>query len=223
MIDYRRPETVQLPTRPATVRPTFIGHPRWHWVSQVAFNAVRWTVHNERNIYESEWVTLALTDVEIPAIAGHPAHRFEHHVVRMPAPATGVVVYDPDRGVLLLWRHRFITDTWGWEVPAGKVDLGESAEVAAAREVFEETGWKAGPLSHLTSYRPVSGVGDHRFELFFAHGATHHGEPSDPSEADRIEWVPLDAVRQEIAAGRVENGLTLTALLWAFTFDLFTL
>ncbi len=182
---------------------------------------MRWTVHGERNIYESEWVTLALTDVEIPAIEDHPAHRFEHHVVRMPAPATGVVVFEPTLGVLLLWRHRFITDTWGWEVPAGKVDLGESAEFAARREVLEETGWEPGPLTFLTSYRPVSGVGDHRFELFFAEGASHQGPPSDPSEADRIEWVPLDRLRAEIEAGRVENGLTLTALLWAFTFGLF--
>ena len=34
----------------------------------------------------------------------------------------------PRRGVLLLWRHRFTTDTWGWEVPAGRIDPGESPE-----------------------------------------------------------------------------------------------
>lgn len=71
---------------------------------------MRWDVHGERKLYESEWVTLALTDVEIPAIGAKPAVRFEHHVVRMPAAATGVVVHDPEKGILLLWRHRFITD-----------------------------------------------------------------------------------------------------------------
>lgn len=159
-------------------------------------------------------MTLALTDVEIPAIGEHPAVRFDHHVVRMPAPATGVVVHDDTRGVLLLWRHRFITDTWGWEVPAGKVDPGEVAADAARREVLEETGWSAGPLTHLCSYAPISGVGDHRFELFSADGATYVGEPSDPAEAERVEWVPVAELREEIRAGRVDNGLTLTALLW---------
>ena len=91
---------------------------------------MRWTVHGERALYESEWVRLALVDVEIPGEA-----RFEHHVVRMPNQASGTVVHDPDRGVLLLWRHRFITDTWGWEIPAGRIDDGETPEEAAAREV----------------------------------------------------------------------------------------
>ena len=40
----------------------------------------------------------------------------------------------------MLWRHRFITDSWGWEIPAGGVDAGETPEDAAAREVLEETG-----------------------------------------------------------------------------------
>src|SRR5690606_30001678 len=68
---------------------------------------MRWTVHGERIIYDSEWVRLALTDVELPS-----GKRFEHHVLRMPCQASGVVVDDPQRGVLLLWRHRFTTDTW---------------------------------------------------------------------------------------------------------------
>src|SRR3989442_683368 len=75
---------------------------------------VRWTVHGERSLYESEWLRLVLVDVEIP-----DGDRFEHHVIRFPNHAAGTVVRDPDRGVLLLWRHRFITDTWGWEIPAG--------------------------------------------------------------------------------------------------------
>ncbi len=178
---------------------------------------MRWTVHGERTLYDSEWVRLALSDVEIPAIGDLPAKRFEHHVVRMPAPAAGVVVHD-ERGVLLLWRHRFITDSWGWEVPAGKVDPGESAEFAAAREVLEETGFQPGRLKHLCSYTPVSGVGDHRFELYETSSASYIGEPTDPAEAERIEWVAVADVRNEIANGRVNNGLTLTALLWCFTF-----
>ena len=75
---------------------------------------MRWTVHGERRLYDSEWMRLVLVDVEVPGV-----ERFDHHVVRYPQPASGTVVHDPDRGVLLLWRHRFITDTWGWEIPAG--------------------------------------------------------------------------------------------------------
>ena len=170
---------------------------------------MRWTVHGERWLYESEWVGLSLVDVELPSGA-----RFEHHVVRMPAAASGVVVQDPERGVLLLWRHRFTTDTWGWEVPAGRIDDGELPIVAAEREVLEETGWRPTGLAPLTSYFPHNGTSDATFHLFTASGATYVGDPSDPDEAERVEWLPWPRVLEEIRAGRVGDGLSLTALLW---------
>lgn len=175
---------------------------------------MKWTVHGETIIYDSPWVRLALTDVEIPG-----GERFDHHVIRMPAAAAGTVVHDPDQGVLLLWRHRFTTDTWGWEVPAGRIDDGESPEHAAARETLEETGWRAGPLRHMTSYFPHNGTSDATFHLFAAAGATYVGDPTDASESERIEWVALDRLRDEIAAGRIGDGLSLTALLWWMTFE----
>lgn len=175
---------------------------------------MRWTVHGERLVYDSPWVRLALTDVEIPG-----ERRFEHHVVRMPAAAAGTVVHDPDRGVLLLWRHRFTTDTWGWEVPAGRIDEGETPAEAAARETLEETGWRPGPVRHLTTYFPHNGSSDATFHLFAADGADHVGSPSDPSESERVEWVPVEVLRDEIRAGRVGDGLSLTALLWWSVFE----
>lgn len=174
---------------------------------------MRWIVHGERPLYESEWVGLALVDVEVPG-----GDRFEHHVVRMPGHAAGAVVHDPDRGLLLLWRHRFITDTWGWEIPAGRIDPGESGAQAAARETLEETGWRPGPLRPLVTYQPSNGLSDQRFELFLANGATHLGDPSDPGEAERIEWVPVDEVRRIVRDGEMIDGLSLTAVLYALAF-----
>lgn len=173
---------------------------------------MKWIVHGERQIYASEWMTLALTDIEIPGGA-----RFEHHVVRSPAAAAGTVVHDPERGLLLLYRHRFITDSWGWEVPAGRIDEGETPAHAAAREALEETGWQPGPLHFLTTYHPNNGQSDLRFHLFAADGATYVGPPSDPSESERVEWVAVDDVRRLVAARQVPDGLSLTALLWWLT------
>lgn len=181
---------------------------------------MRWTLHGETPIYQSTWINLTMADVEIPAASDRPARRFDHHVVRSTAPAAGVVVHDADRGVLVLWRHRFITDTWGWEVPAGRVDDGESSEQAAAREVLEETGWRPGPLTHLIDYFPTNGSADFRFDLYLARGAEHVGDPSDPTESDRVEWLTVDRLREEIGAGRMVDGLSLTAVLWAVTFGL---
>lgn len=170
---------------------------------------MRWTVHGERALYTSDWVGLALVDVEVPGGA-----RFDHHVVRVPREAVGTVVFDPARGVLLLWRHRFITDTWGYEVPAGGVDDGEQLPVAAAREVLEETGWRPGPLTQLVRYHPSNGLSDQRFSTFAAAGATYVGEPSDPSESERVEWVPVPQLRELVRTGQVSDGMSLTALLF---------
>ncbi len=175
---------------------------------------MRWTVHGERVLYESEWVRLALTDVEIPG-----GERFEHHVVRMPNHAAGTVVHDAPRGVLLLWRHRFITDTWGWEIPAGRIDPGETPEAAAARETLEETGWRPGPLRPLVRFQPTNGISDQVFNIFLADGATHVGDPVDATESERVEWVSVDHLRSLIRDGAMIDGLSLTAVLYALAFD----
>jgi 8-oxo-dGDP phosphatase len=174
---------------------------------------MQWRVHGERSIYDSAWMRLLLADVELP-----DGHRFDHHVLRTPNHAAGTLVHEPGRGLLLLWRHRFITDSWGWEIPAGRVEPGEAAESAAAREVEEETGWRPGALRPLTSWNVASGITDHHFDAFIADGATYIGDPVDAFEAERVEWLSLDEVRTAVLAGQVGDGPALTAIAYALAF-----
>jgi 8-oxo-dGTP pyrophosphatase MutT (NUDIX family) len=88
--------------------------------------------------------------------------------------AAAVLVNENDQ-VLLLWRHRLITDTWGWEITTGIVDAGETPAEAAAREVEEETGWRPGPLTPLVAYEPSNEITDSQHYLFRASAATHWG------------------------------------------------
>jgi len=169
---------------------------------------MKWVVHGERSVYQSPWVSLALVDVEVPGGA-----RFEHHVVRMPSEASGVVVHQGGR-VLLIHRHRFITDSTGWEIPAGRVEAGEDAIQGAERETLEETGWRPGPLSLLFSYFPSIGLLDQRFNVFLADGAERFGEPPDASESDRVEWLPVTELPKLMRDGEIADGYSLTALLW---------
>jgi 8-oxo-dGTP pyrophosphatase MutT (NUDIX family) len=174
---------------------------------------VRWTVHGERTLYDSEWVRLAIADVELP-----DGDRIDYHVVRIPRDAAGVLVRHPERGILLLYRHRVVTDEWGWEVPGGEIDDGETPAEAAARETLEETGWRPGPLARLTEYYPFPGRSDVRFHLFRASAATHVGT-HDRNEAERVEWLSVERAVALIRDGDVGDGLTLTALLWALAFE----
>ncbi len=169
----------------------------------------RWVVHSERALYRSEWVGLGLADVELPS-----GRRIAHHVVRVPRPAVGVVVHDPARGVLMLHRHRFIADRWVWEIPAGRVEEGESPAAAGAREVLEETGWRVGPLRSLFEFWPSIGLSDQRFHLLHAREASCAGPPSDLDESGAVAWVPLARVPELLRSGRVAGALGLTGLLW---------
>ncbi|MGL5829952.1 MAG: NUDIX hydrolase [Angustibacter sp.] len=157
-------------------------------------------------MYRSDWVEVWLDDVEVP---GGP--RYAHHVLRFPKHSNIAVVTRADQ-VLLIWRHRFITDTWGWEVPGGWSEPDENPEDAIRREIEEETGWRPADVRKLVDYNAISGIGDMRFSLFHATAADHIGEPADPSESDRVEWKSLSDVRVLIEAGHIHDGPSLTAL-----------
>src|SRR4051812_42080220 len=118
-----------------------------------AKGAPRTKIHGERAIYDNEWVHLVQVEVEPP-----DGRRFWHHVVRLQTVALVAIFDDRDR-VLMVWRHRFVTDRFGWELPGGIVGAGEDPAVAAARETEEETGWRPKtPLHHLCSFQPMPGM-----------------------------------------------------------------
>jgi 8-oxo-dGTP pyrophosphatase MutT (NUDIX family) len=68
---------------------------------------------------------------------------FDQYVFRLPRCAMTAVLDEAGENILLIWRHRFIVDQWDWEVPGGYADPGEDGLTTAAREVGEETGWRA--------------------------------------------------------------------------------
>ena len=150
---------------------------------------------------------MALVDVETPS-----GVRFEHHAVRFPAEAVGTLVVVDGR-VLLIWRHRFITDTWGWELPAGGIDPGETVAEAAHRECVEETGWAPGPTRPVLSWHPSNGATNQRFHVVRATAAREVGEPTDPDEAAKVEWVPLERIPGFVREGLLGDGLSVMGLL----------
>jgi 8-oxo-dGTP pyrophosphatase MutT (NUDIX family) len=171
---------------------------------------MRWTVHGERPLYQDEWLDIRLADVELP-----DGRHLEHRLIRTPPGAGCVTIRDGQ--VLLLWRHRFITSSWGWEVPLGKIDPGEDPAHAAARETEEETGWRPGPLTPLLKVNPTAGLSDSVHHVYLADGAQQIGPPQDAYESSRIAWVTLADVPAIIGRGEISSGTTLAALLYAIT------
>lgn len=172
---------------------------------------MRWTVHSEKQLYTDPWLDIRVADVELP-----DGRHLEHRLIRT-APGAGAVVMDKEQRVLLLWRHRFITDTWGWEIPIGKAEPGEDPADTAAREVEEETGWRPGLLRPLLHVEPSPGISDSVHHIYRADTAVRIGEPIDGFESSRINWIPLSSVPSLIAKGEISSGTTLAALLYTLT------
>ena len=151
----------------------------------------------------------------VPRQAWRPP--LEHRPVSIP-PGAGCVTVKDGR-VLLLWRHRFITGSQGWEIPIGKIEAGEDPADSAAREVEEETGWRPGELRPLLRVEPTPGLSDSVHHLYRAVGAKRIGPPEDDFESDRVEWVPLTDIPDLIGRGEVTSGTTLAALLYTLASD----
>ena len=166
----------------------------------------RWRTFGERTIYDNEWVWLGQVDVEMP-----DGERFWHHVVRLQRAALIVVVDDQER-VLLMWRHRFVQDRWGWELPGGLIDEGEDPAETVQRELEEETGYRAGRVERLVTFQPMVGMVDSEHVIFVGRDPEKVTEPIERSEADRIEWVPLASVPELISSGKIWNSGVLVGL-----------
>jgi 8-oxo-dGTP pyrophosphatase MutT (NUDIX family) len=169
---------------------------------------VEWKVGPERSLYVDDWLDVRVADVELP-----DGRHLEHRLVRT-RPGAGAVAINGDQHVLLLWRHRFITGTWGWEIPIGRIEEGESPVEAAAREFEEETGWRPGPLRRLIYVQPTPGLSTSEHHIFRADDATFIGDAADKCEAERVAWVPLAESRALIEKGEITSGTTIAALLY---------
>jgi len=173
-----------------------------------ADEAYAWKVHGERTLYDNPWVRLVQVDVEPP-----DGHRFWHHVVRLNTVAVAVVLDEAER-VLMLWRHRFVTDRFGWELPGGILAEGEDGAAAAMREVEEETGWRpTGTPRHLVSFQPMPGMVDTPHEVYVVRGAQYIGEPTDAQEVGRVAWIPVSEVRELVRRGEVAGSASLVGSL----------
>jgi 8-oxo-dGTP pyrophosphatase MutT (NUDIX family) len=123
-----------------------------------------------------------------------------------------MVLLDDDGRVLMLWRHRFVPDRWGWELPGGMVDTDEEPADAAIRELEEETGYRAGNVEHLITFRALPGILDSEHFAFVSRNPVQVGDPTDLAEAARVEWVPLESVPRMIETGDIWDAESLLAL-----------
>src|SRR5256885_14868207 len=166
----------------------------------------RWKVLGERVVDESPRLRLSKATVELP-----DGTVFDQYVRRMPRGAMTVVLDEDAERVLLIWRHRFVTGQWLWELPGGYIDPGEDGARAAAREVEEETGYRPRNIEPILTFHPISGTADTAYELYLARGADRVGA-TDPNETEAVRWIPLAELPGLIAKGEISGAATITGI-----------
>lgn len=139
--------------------------------------------------------------------------RVEFDLVRHPG-AAAVVPFLDDGRVLLIRQFRFATGGEIMEIPAGKLDPGEAPAVCAARELEEETGYRAGRLERLGSIWTTPGFCDEIIHLYAAFDLEPAEQRLEPDEIIELVPTPLDEALDALS-GPVVDGKTATALLLA--------
>jgi len=143
-----------------------------------------------------------------------PRTQFEisRAIVRHPGSAVMMAVDERQR-VLLVRQYRLPAGKKLWELPAGRIDAGETALQAAKRELGEETGYRARKWKKLASYYPSPGFVEERMTVFLATGLT--AGTATPMDDERIEsrWFTRKELKDLVRQGKIEDGKTLVGFL----------
>jgi ADP-ribose pyrophosphatase len=140
--------------------------------------------------------------------------RIKRLVVRHGGSAVMMPV-DEKKRVLLVRQYRLPARASVWELPAGRVDPGESVLAAAKRELIEETGYRARRWKKLLSFYASPGYVAEKMTIYLATELTA-GE-AHPMEDENIEcrWFTRRELDKLIADGKIVDGKTLVGyLVW---------
>lgn len=162
-----------------------------------------------RVIWEGNLGSFGLDEVVLPSGARATLALFKH-------PGAAAVVPFLDREhVVLLRQFRHAAGGVIWEVPAGKLDRGEDPARCAARELEEETGYRAGRVVRTGSILTTPGFTDERIHMFCAYDLVAGSAAPEAHEVLRSEVVPLARALTMIESGEICDGKTIAALFLA--------
>jgi ADP-ribose pyrophosphatase len=139
-----------------------------------------------------------------------PKTKFEikRSVIRHNGSAVMMAV-DEKKRILLVRQYRLPAGKMLWELPAGKVDEGETPLQAAKRELIEETGYRARKWEKLSSFYPSPGFVAEKMTIYLATELT--AGKATPMDDERIEtkWYTKKELQEMIRSGKIEDAKTL--------------
>ena len=134
-------------------------------------------------------------------------------VVRHPG-AVALIALDGRGHVLMERQMRIAVGEVITEIPAGKIDPGETPEQAAVRELSEETGYTAGRLEYLFPMGTAIGYSDEILHFFLATELEEGEAHLDSGEFLSAWWMDIDELVEGVLAGKIYDSKTMVAGLY---------
>ena len=124
-----------------------------------------------------------------------------------------VMPVDAKKRILLVKQYRLPARRFLWELPAGKIDAGETALQAARRELKEETGCRAKKWSKLAEFYPSPGFLAEKMSIYLATELTE-GDAT-PMDDEHIEkrWFTAKEIDEQIVSGKIIDAKTQIGFL----------
>lgn len=166
------------------------------------------SVIDHQEIYRGKIVTLHVDTIR--QASGSTTIR---EVVLHPGGVTAVPVLDDGR-LLLIRQFRYPVGKFILELPAGKLDSGQPPLETMAREMEEETGYRAGVLSYQFSFYTTPGISDERIHFFIARDLTRCAQRLEEGEHITPEAYSPGECMNKIKTGEINDAKTVLGILW---------
>jgi ADP-ribose pyrophosphatase len=124
----------------------------------------------------------------------------------------------PDGRIVLVRQYRHATGGYLWELVAGRMEPGEDPRAGAARELLEETGYRAKKLSVFLEVFPTPGFLQEKMFLLLAEGlSAGAAEPEEDEKLLVADYAPAQ-LKEMIRARKLRDAKTIAGLLYYFSF-----
>lgn len=160
---------------------------------------------SSQSIFQGKIISLQVDTVKLPD--GSEATR---EIVRHPGAVAVLAIHEGK--MVVVEQYRKPLNKSEIEIPAGKLDPGESPEKAAMRELKEETGYTADSLIPLGSYYTSPGFADEIIYIYAAENLQQGEMQLDEDEFLQVTELTLEEAYEAMRQGRIHDAKTIHAL-----------